>query len=351
MIPDETLEPYLAAYAGYACDEAIRNGASSGGFATAFLSYLLRQHIIDAALVSQTYIEEGQLKARSFLARSPQDLLSSQTSIYMTFPYLQGLNAILNEDSRIAIIGLPCQLEMVRRWEKRHPDVKGRIVIRLGLFCSKGASPHLIQAFFERHNLNPQTFKRFAFRRHQWHAHVYWEDQQGQSHTLPYMNYAFYNNLYIQQPRQCLACPDATATEADISCGDAWLPRIKKQGVSQSLVILRNRAAADHFNDFVQSGAFTAESLTRQEVISAQRRNLIKKCYFPKASQRLGFLFGYTVKPKGGLKPRWNHYFGAALVMLSMRVGDSPKRTQFILRLPRWVLYPYMAVLKAFMSF
>jgi coenzyme F420 hydrogenase subunit beta len=269
----------------------------------------------------------------------------------MMFPYTLGLAPLLDEPLRIAAVGLPCQLDMLRQWERDHPGAKGKIQYRIGLFCSKGASASLVHAFMDRHNIYPGELRRFYFRKGQWKGQIAWDKTNGETRSLPYINFAFYNNLYIHQPALCLGCGDATAEVADISCGDAWLPHLKRSPYGHSLVITRTQDAEELFTTFRDSGAFVAKPLDVQQVLKSQIRTLIKKRYFSIASQKIGPLFGYKVQSRGGLPPRWNHYLGAALVMLSMRLGRSQRISKLVFRLPRWTLYPYMAILKALMSF
>jgi hypothetical protein len=117
------------------------------------------------------------------------------------------------------------------------------------------------------------------------------------------------------------------------------------------MVMVRNSGAKELFDSFCADGRFHAQPVSSEEVIRSQKRGLIRKKHYAYAFERLAPLFRYGVSRTSLNNASWNHYAGAFLLMLNMKLSENPSIMDTVFRLPRPVLYGYVSVVKLLMSF
>jgi len=115
----------------------VRVRCQDGGVVTTLLLYALENGLIDGAVVSG-FDEDEPLRAFPMLAKSKGEILSSAGTRYAYSPNLLALrDAISHDCRRIAFVGVPCQIEALRRIQilpvKRYAE---RLSFVIGLFCS-----------------------------------------------------------------------------------------------------------------------------------------------------------------------------------------------------------------------
>ena len=108
---------YITCYIGHATDRDIRYNSASGGVITALLIFALEEGIIDGALVTRTNQHEP-LEPKVFVARNKHEIISASGSKYCPVPLNSGLKKILNEEGKFAVVGLPCHIHGIRKFEK-----------------------------------------------------------------------------------------------------------------------------------------------------------------------------------------------------------------------------------------
>ncbi len=146
-VDEAILGIHIGAYSVQAKDPEIRKMAQDGGAGTAFLQYALEHKVIDYAVVSG-FSHYDPWKPEPQVARTREDLLKSAGSRYTPGGQVGGLAevAIPNragvnfEEDRIAIVGLPCELQGMWRMNTHWiatPKLARNLVFTIGLFCSK----------------------------------------------------------------------------------------------------------------------------------------------------------------------------------------------------------------------
>lgn len=355
MLPDSRI--YLGdikkSYIGYATNDIVAANAASGGFVTAFLSYLLEFGIADAAYVCRLNIVDGRLQAQSFVARTVSELLESQTSIYCDLPYFESLRDKMGASERVVFVGLPCQIHALNRMADRDPDLRRKIVLKVALYCSHATSPDLIHRLaLLRHRVDMGDVQKMYFRKGHWRGNLQYHLKDGSVKQIPYLKaYGLYMNLYLFMRQRCFSCSDHTCTVSDISCGDAWLKRLKVADHKYSMINVRTDVAVKLFEEFAASGRFMAEAIDSGDVLRSQRRGLIRKIHYVYPYKVLARLFGFTSGYRGPNYAKWNHWIGAFFLMSNVWISSHRMAINIVLRLPRSVLYAYVAFIKALMNF
>ncbi|MFQ5887836.1 MAG: Coenzyme F420 hydrogenase/dehydrogenase, beta subunit C-terminal domain [Candidatus Hydrothermarchaeales archaeon] len=187
-------------------------GGQDGGFVTALINYMLKNKLIDGAIVSGLD-EEKPWTPRAVLATTAKAVKSASGTRYTNSPN----NAALREAKkkglkRLAIVGLPCQIEGIRKIIY-HPvekvDLADRIKYTVAIFCSKNYLKEMLQdVVVKKYKLNLKKITKFDIKGKNLLAY------QGDKKTeIPLTEL----NDYVR--KGCKVCPDFTGKLADFSVG------------------------------------------------------------------------------------------------------------------------------------
>lgn len=280
---------YLAA--AHSLDDSILEGASSGGIITQTLLYLLEKGIVDKVSVTQIYCDEKGVHTKSFLTNNSQDILDAQGSKYCPVD-LSGLMSELHEfKGKVAIVATPCAIAGLRNIQKYAPEfVKSDIKFTIANFCGGFKSYKNIKRLAEIYHVNYYDLSSFRFRGGGQPGGLKFVENGGKIAQSPYPKYVGLTGY--SKMHRCFVCPDATGELADISCGDAWIPRFENDNNPWSMVICRSEKAKDVVNGMAEAKYVDIEPVTPEEVKLSQRYNLTSKKTRQKARMRLYDILG-----------------------------------------------------------
>lgn len=354
-LPDEAtmrryVGPFEACYLGYASQEALRARAASGGLVSAVLIDLLERGIIQGALISRIVVREGRVEAEPFIARSREEILGGQSSIYMEFPLAHRFRELAQEEGQLAVVALPCHLQRLRRWEARDAALKDKIRLRIGLVCGRSSSKDLLQEVLRKKGIREADVVDMRFRQGHWRGQTVLWLRDGREVRFPFQDFSLYRNLHFECEIKCLHCADPIGDEADLVCGDAWLPELKGHPVKHSIAIARTPQAAAWLDEMMARGYLTMQRVSPETIFRAQRRGLIPMKRGKAAKTRLGGLFGFKMKPNGAWRSRWNDYLTAAMVLLNYRLSRSRFRA-LVFGAPKPLLRIYLMVMSLLKDF
>jgi len=237
----ETIGSYSKCYIGHSTDEEIRYNSSSGGLVTQLLLYALDEGIITGALVTRMS-DDNPFEAEVFLARTRDQVIEASGSKYCPVAVNTALEIIMQSRSneKFAVVGLPCHLHGIRKYEMINPKLREKIVLHLGLFCSSGKTFLATDYQLHKMGIGKVDVKKIAYRGSGWPGSFSVETKSGKLFTESHHEY--YNDIFSSfTPWRCTLCVDETAELADSSFGDAWLPNLEKDDrLGTSLIITRN---------------------------------------------------------------------------------------------------------------
>lgn len=333
----------------HACDKEIAGNAASGGAVTALLIDLLEHNEIDGALVARMDWSQPQRPlANGFIARTREELIAAQGSIYFDFPLLskQIMQEIRQFDGRLAVVALPCQTAALRKICAQDPTVNARIKLIIGLFCGHATSRELLGKVLAKGNVNINDVTDYRFRRGPWQGYSQTFLRSGEVITRPTAFYDLYQNLYIHCAQRCWNCTDHFAENADISCGDIWMLKYRKSPVKPSMTAVRSIIGETVMHQAVEHGAITAETVSTEVLFKANSRSAI----FHKAiaaRRKVMAAYGVEIKvPENAAPARCNELL-AAWIIAKLTARDPDK----VLRMSRRILKIYLYVFKALTSF
>jgi coenzyme F420 hydrogenase subunit beta len=130
----------------------IRGAATDGGVVTALLSYALKKHLIQAAIVSR---RAGPFSREAMVATSTEALVEAAGSHfdesgtvhtlgqrYTTFsPGVREVKSLGKRDLHaVALVGTPCQVFTIRKMQLLNVLPADSVVLTIGLFCMENFS-------------------------------------------------------------------------------------------------------------------------------------------------------------------------------------------------------------------
>ena len=275
-IPEDTaLGRYLGCYVGHALDEGVRYSGASGGLVSSLLVFALEEGLIDGALVTRMR-RDDPLKPEPFVARTREDILSAARSKYCPVAANTALQEILESDDRIAVVGLPCHIQGICKAEQRIPKLAKQIRYRISLACSLNFSFRGTERFLKSLGIRPQSVAAFEYRGRGWPGSVLIRLKDGTARVVPYAE--CYRQLGPYSLRRCTLCSDMLGELSDLTCGDAWVPEIKRTDkVGSSFAVSRTAEAEELLEYAASKGAIELSELDLKDLLASQGYALFKK--------------------------------------------------------------------------
>jgi coenzyme F420 hydrogenase subunit beta len=341
QVEDASIGNYLECYVGHSTDRKIRGISASGGVVTQLLAFGFDARLFDAALVVRMR-KDSPLQTEAFVARRKEDLFFASKSKYCPTSVNEALCFLRKEEGRFALVGLPCQIHGLRKAEQELDDVKGKIVLCIGLFCSHSVSFEGTEFLAEKLGVRPEQIKEIIYRA---------PDSPGQmclrlfnetNITLPMVGswhaYMPIFSSFLFTPKRCAMCPDMTNELADISVGDAWFPEFKKSKLGESIVITRTWKGQEILNQARRAGTLLLLPADLERV----KRSQLVPLTFKKADlkTRLEIIQSQRTPTPAFISARCKRersvasYVRNLYVLSNMRISQNHALRRVLLRVP-----------------
>ncbi|MCP3931669.1 MAG: 4Fe-4S dicluster domain-containing protein [Bacteroidetes bacterium] len=207
----------------YTVDEKIRSRGSSGGVVTGLLVHLLEKEVIQGAIVVGMNPEKPYMP-KGILATTREEIEASSQSKYCITPSMEVLNLLRKAKGQYAVVGLPCQIQGLRKLAHADPRLFKKIYCILGLYCNCTLQPNGHLEAIAACNIPLQEVGRFNFRDHGWPGGFCVDMVDGSKVPLHTINIKNVMNVMFRLfgAKRCYLCIDALAEYSDISFGDFW---------------------------------------------------------------------------------------------------------------------------------
>jgi coenzyme F420 hydrogenase subunit beta len=257
---------YESLYIGYAKNEKIRGNGASGGILTSVLLYLLEKKLIDGAIVTVMSDEKPWL-TKTIIATHPDEIFASAQSKYI----ITSVNEILEESSnfqgKLAYVGLPAQVQSIRKLQSKKDPSVSNISYVLGPFYGNTLYFSSVRSFLRTYGERDyRLIKNLWFRHGEWPGNMKVEMVSGRSFELKKFHANYLIPFHIL--KNSLYCTDLSNEFTDISGGDAWAPVYEERGKGFSIVIGRSKKGNDLLNQMIQDGWLELNTLSEEEAIS-----------------------------------------------------------------------------------
>jgi len=348
MTEPDTSSPlgtFLKVWLGYSADAEIRREAASGGIVSSVFIHLLETRQIDAALVCHSAMQDGKLGHRIFLARTREEVLSAQTSKYFDIPLLQGLKQVEEFPGRVAVVGLPSQINAITRRMAHNAALREKIVFKIAIFCGHNSKDDLVKAVWRKRGIEESQIARFFFRKGLWRGKMQVEMKDGTVHRFPFQEFSHYQNLHILSLERCLNCFDHMGYYADLSTGDVWMKQMKARDIKPSIFLARTPRGLEVVEEMKSAGRLVADETDRATLYRSQMRS-INYHYAVAARARLAKLFKLNIRDRTGDRVTLRDLAAAFIVLVNHKISASPRAVRWFMRIPRPLLTAYVYLFK-----
>ena len=269
-IKQDSLAGYCkASYVGHSNDNEIRFHSASGGVVTQFLIWLLKNKLINGAVVVR-YRKDNPLEPEPFIATTEQDILDSRGSKYLVLSYDLVVAHIKDFEGRLAVVGLPCQIQGLRLLAQKRKDISDKIFGYFAIYCSLTKTKHSMDYYMMRYQLNKDDIGRFSFRDDGCLGFMKVEDRIGNViKKVKYEKYWHGTHSFFSNSR-CSLCIDHFGELADVSFGDIHVEPYMQDTVGVSSVVTRNVKWDILLRKCAGDGNIVLEQIPLSEVIRSQ---------------------------------------------------------------------------------
>ena len=335
----------------YAADENIRDGAASGGSVTALFCYLLESGKVDGVLATRTIVQDGKPRPEFFIATTREQLLEARGSKYSAVYFVRHALPLLESfDGNLAVVLLPCDAKSLRSVRNKNAQLDQKIKLVITLVCGHNSEPELVDLVVGNIRKDRGELKEYTYREGHWRGNLKAEFANGESVEKPFSTYSDYQNLYFFAQRKCHHCSDHFGNFSDITAGDIWSPRMKKEKIKHTALIIRNETGQTIFDDAMAAGYLIGTPEPVEEVCDGQARTLPFH-YNLTARSRVGKLFGLRIKDTVKEHVKWNDYLVALIAIGNQKITSTRLGRKLVGYIPRPILRAYLYLFKGLESF
>ncbi len=275
-IPEDTAAGrYLGCYVGHAMDKDVRYNGASGGIVSSLLVFALQEGLINGALVTRMR-RDDPLTPEPFIARTREEILSAAGSKYCPVAANTALQEVLDSDDRIAVVGLPCHIQGLRKAEQRIPKLAQQIRYHISLACNLNFSFLGTARFLRNLDIDPDSVAALQYHGRGWSGRVLVRLKDGGRRTIPYPECD--RQLGPYSLRRCTLCSDMLGELSDLTCSDAWVPQTTQTDrAGSSFVLSRTSEAEELLEGAALRQAIELSELDLQDLLTSQDHALFKK--------------------------------------------------------------------------
>jgi coenzyme F420 hydrogenase subunit beta len=257
---------YRNIYIGHSNDHAVRSSGASGGILSQILIWLLRNKKIDGAVVLRMSKVEPWV-TEPFIATSSEEILEAAQSKYI----ISSVNELLPEieafKGKLAYVGLPGQVQSIRKLQKADDPSVRNIAYIFGPFYGNTLHFSSVQSFLRSYGEKDYTqIRKLHFRHGEWPGNMRVEMDSGRVIELPKFHANYLIPFHIL--KNSLLCTDLTNEFTDISGGDAWAPLYEERGKGYSMVISRSEKGQAIIDQMLEEGVLTLDEITEDQAIT-----------------------------------------------------------------------------------
>jgi coenzyme F420 hydrogenase subunit beta len=274
---------YERCFAGRVTHQEAFLHSSSGGLGKWILGQLLERNLVDAVVqvCDENATKDGEPLFRYEVVENLRQLGRGSKSAYYPVELSGVLRHIRENEGRYAITGVPCFIKAIRLLCRTDAVLNRRIRYAVGLVCGHLKSSFYAEMLGWQLGVKPSDLGSVDFRakmpgKKANEKGVIARTRGGaagesEGKTVQQLFGTNYGQGFFKY-KACDYCDDVVAEAADVSIGDAWLPRYMEKGTS--LVIVRKREILEILQAGVGSGSVQLDEITADEAALSQDAGL-----------------------------------------------------------------------------
>ncbi len=256
-------------------NECRNKRASSGGLIKEAAIHLLSSGVVDGIISIR---HDKGLNYCATIVRNTTEIDKLPGSIYHNIDLSPALRLLEENDERLAMIGIPCQLEgMYKYIYENRPHLKEKIVFTIGLLCAWQYTQHSISAICKYVGINREDIKEVIYRGEDKIGPLRVKLKSGVEKRLnrrANLHYQVAFDRFFNTPR-CHICLNHLNFFADLVVGDCWLNSTRFSRYGISLAIARTPNSTSLLNELEREGRLTLHPVTEKEILESEGRSLV----------------------------------------------------------------------------
>jgi len=272
---------FLGCYAGSVSEGEFQKLGSSGGMGTWVVSRLLEEGLVDGVVhVRETTDNPGEMKFAYAISRTLEEVISGAKSRYYPIEMSGVLKEIMVNPGRYALVGVPCFIKAAQRLALEKPEIAERVKYFVALFCGHLKSTAYADAIAWESGIHPENLASIDFRRKipNQPASRYGVKivaKNGEQCIRPMKGLVTQDwGIGLFKYSACDLCDDVTGELADISIGDAWLPKYVGDSRGTNVVVIRNQLLLELIEDGIRTRRLDLEPISDSDVAQSQAGGL-----------------------------------------------------------------------------
>lgn len=274
---------HIQCYAGRVTDPLLYQKSSSGGIGRWLIKRLFEEGEVNYAIhVSENTPRNKSEMLYSFsVASSVEEVISGSKSAYYPVEMTRVLRYAIENPGRYVITGVPCFIKAVRNLMLEIPILSERIRYTIGIVCGHLKGRYYAEMIGWQLGVHPDNLAGLDFRvklpgkraneKGCRARSIDKNDLNLPSKTVKELFGTDYGHGYFKY-NACDYCDDVVAEAADVSIGDAWLPKYMNGGTS--IVVARNKRLTDIINSGCVSGELMLDCISAEDVAQSQAGGL-----------------------------------------------------------------------------
>lgn len=262
-------------YAGHVNKDSYRTIGSSGGGVSWLCNEVLERGVVDYVV----HVKESNSKEVMYqyaISSNVEEVKEGAKSKYYPITLESVLKKIEEIEGRYLIVGLPCFIKAIDLIKKEVAVFEKRIVLTVAIFCGHLKTTHYLESIISQFNLKKEEVKSFDFR-HKIEGKI--ASDYGtkiitkKEETLTMLNSEIFGTnwgLGMFKLKACDYCDDVIGETADISFGDAWLPKYVDDYLGTNVIVTRNSVINDIIEESIEKGVVEYNNLTLEELYQSQ---------------------------------------------------------------------------------
>lgn len=268
---------YLKNYAGYVVKEDYRERGSSGGMGNWIAGKLLETNMVDGIIHIRS-AENGMGVLFDYnISYTKEELFEGAKSKYYPIELSKVIKLIKEKKGTYAVIGVPCYIKSLRLLSNNDDDVKNRLKYFIGLVCGHLKSDMFAKSIGWQMGISPNKLEGIDFRKklEGKYANDYGVEVRGKKEGEQIIKTSRTKELFttnwghgLFKYNACEFCDDVLAETADVTVGDAWLPKYSKDELGTNIVTVRNPSILNLFN--IYSEELYLEEISTEDIFMSQ---------------------------------------------------------------------------------
>lgn len=262
--------------AGRVRDEAYLEGSSSGGLTSWTTRRLIGAGHVDAAISVGRAPENSDALFR-YAATGEADVATHRKSHYYAATMADVLTVIADSEKRYVLVGVPCFIRAARALCRERPDLAERLPFFVALVCGHYKTQAFAESLAWQIGVPPDVLGEVDFRVKQtdkgandygFAARAHGADPWSSAPVRDLVGGNWGHSAF--QPEACNFCDDVVGETADVSFGDAWLPRFSADPRGTNVVVTRNPIVDELLEAGRQCGEIELFDISSDEVVDSQ---------------------------------------------------------------------------------